>query len=316
MKTIKATIISMLILGSLNLSAQTPEQKKQQEEMQKNAKKMMDKMQRQYDSMMNTQEMKEGAVKIKEFQDQLAKEEKAKANQKKSSTTSEDYSKKYLISKGTGTRFENWTYGEAELVLVGMARSSNSPGYTIKIGTISADGNFNFKFPENPNTFMTVGDARWINCSPGIRTNDQKWTNPGAGYLGPTMRIIKNGENLGTIRWASDNALIEGWTTTSDYHDIPGHRMELVYVNAPSKSETVCKIERRYGNGKDFDLYKNINVEFKKGWNLVKTTFEGERIFIDWGEGENNKHNYVKDEKISAQQDLSADTRWLFYPGY
>lgn len=315
MKTIKATIISLLILGSLNLSAQTPEQQKQAEEMQKNAKKMMEKMQRQYDSMMNTQEMKEGEVKIKEFQDQLAKEQKAKANQKKSPTTSEDYSKKYLISNGTKTKFENWTYGEAEMVLVGMARSRHSSGNTIKIGTIRADGNFNFELPEDPNTFGTVGGARWINCSPGIKT-DQKWTNPAAGYLNPTMQIVKNGEYLGLITWATAIAVIEGWTTISDYHGIPGHRMDLVYVSAPSKSEAVCKIERRYGNGKDFDLYKNINVEFKKGWNLVKTTFEGERIFIDWGEGEHNKHNYFKDENITAVQDLSQDTRWLFYPVY
>ncbi|WP_297690795.1 hypothetical protein [uncultured Eudoraea sp.] len=259
--------------------------------------------------------MKEGAVKIKEFQDQLAKEQKAKANQKKSPTTSEDYSKKYLISKGTGTKFENWTYGEAEVVLVGMTRYPNSPGYTKKIGVVESNGRFTFDLPEKASTHKTtVADARWVNCMTGTTTN-QKWTNPSAGYLRPDIRIMKNGEELGNVWLSSSNDIIDGWTTANDYYGIPGHRMQLVYVSAPSNTEAVCTIERGRSSGKDFDLYKKINVQFKKGWNLVKTTFEGERIPINWGGG-SGIQSYYKDEKITAVQDLSSDTKWLFYPNW
>ena len=321
-------LIHLIILGILlclyiPIMAQTPEQKKQTEELQKQAEQMMKDMekkqaeaQRQYDSIMNTPEMKEAAAKNKKFAEQVAKDKKDKENQKKTSKTSVDSSKKFLISKGTGTKFENWTYGEAEVVLIGLTRYPNSPGFSKTIGVVKSNGSFTFDLPENASTHKTtVTDARWVNCRTGTKTN-QKWSNPAAGYLRPAIRIMKNGEELGKVFLASSNALIDGWTTASIYHDVPGHRMALVYVSAPSNTEAVCKNENRYGEGRDFDLYTKVDIQFKKGWNLVKTTFEGERIFVDWGEGDNNKHNYFKDEKITAVQDLSADTKWLFYPSY
>lgn len=317
-KLLHILTICILVCLAIPVRAQTPEQKKQAEEMQKNAEKMMEEAQRKYDSIKNTQQMKDAAAQNKRFAEQVAKEKKAKAKENKASANSDDSSKKFLISKGTGTKFENWTYGEAEVVLVGLSRYSNSqdPGNTKIIGVVKSDGSFTFDLPEKASTHKTtVADARWVNCLSGTTTN-QKWTNPSAGMLNPSVRIMKNGEELGNIRWASSNAVIDGWSTASDYHDIPGHRMDLVYVSAPSNTEAVCKIERGRSSGKDFDLYKKINVQFKKGWNLVKTTFEGERIFVDWGEGENNKHNYFKDEKITAVQDLSSDTKWLFYPNW
>ena len=308
MKTIKATIISLLILGSLNLSAQTPAQK---EEMQK----AMENAQREYDSIMNTPEMKEAIEKNKKFAEQLAKENKAKANQKRSPTTSKDTAKKYCISKGSGTEFENGTYGDAVVVLVGMARYTSSPGFSKSIGVVKSDGSFTFDLPEKASTHKTtVADARWVNCMTGTTTN-QKWTNPSAGYLSPDIRIMKNGEELGNVWLSSSNDIIDGWTTANDYYGIPGHRMQLVYVSAPSNTEAVCTIERGRSSGKDFDLYKKINVQFKKGWNLVKTTFEGERIPINWGGG-SGIQSYYKDEKITAVQDLSSDTKWLFYPNW
>ncbi|NND15839.1 MAG: hypothetical protein HKN89_05900 [Eudoraea sp.] len=310
MKMIKTLSLTLLLVCSANLFAQTPAQKA---EMQK----AMEKAQREYDSIMNTPAMKEAEAKNKKFAEQLAKEKKAKATEKKTSITSEDTSKKILTSKGTGTKFENWTYGEAEVVLFGLGRYRNSVGATKTIGLVKSDGSFTFDLPEKVNTHAgTVAGGRWINCTPGIESSNQKWSNPGAGMIDPSVRIMKNGEELGIIWWASSNVVIDGWSTASDYHDIPGHRMDLVYVSAPSNTEAVCKIERGRSSGKDFDLYKKINVQFKKGWNLVKTTYEGERVFVDWGGGENNKHNYYKDEKITAVQDLSSDTKWFFYPAY
>ena len=322
MKMIKTLCLTLLLVCSGILMAQTPEQQKEAEEMKKNAEKMMKDMekqqaraQRQYDSIMNTPEMKEAAAKNKKFAEQLAKEQKAKEQQKKPSATSIDSSKKFLISKGTGTKFENWTYGEAEVVLVGMARYSSSPGFSKSIGVVKSDGSFTFDLPEKASTNKTtVADARWVNCMTGTTTN-QKWTNPAAGYLNPDIRIMKNGEELGKVWLSSSNDIIDGWTTANDYYGIPGHRMQLVYVSAPSNTEAVCTIERGRSSGKDFDLYKKINVQFKKGWNLVKTTFEGERIPINWGGG-SGIQSYYKDEKITAQQDLSPDTKWIFYPGY
>ncbi|MBT8236440.1 MAG: OmpH family outer membrane protein, partial [Bacteroidia bacterium] len=240
MKMIKTLCLTLLLVCSANLIAQTPEQKKQQEEMQKNAKKMMEKMQREYDSIMNTPEMKEAAAKNKKFAEQLAKEQKAKEQQKKPSATSNDSSKKFLISKGTGTKFENWTYGEAEVVLVGMARYSSSPGFSKSVGVVKSDGSFTFDLPEKASTHKTtVSDARWVNCMTGTTTN-QKWTNPAAGYLSPDIRIMKNGEELGNVWLSSSNDIIDGWTTANDYYGIPGHRMQLVYVSAPSNTDAVC----------------------------------------------------------------------------
>ena len=100
---------------------------------------------------------------------------------------------------------------------------------------------------------------------------------------------------------------------TQKQYDIPGYRLSWYYVSHETSVKGQCVKEDRYGEGKDFDITTVYDVDFKPGWNLLKTAFDGPRITIDWGEGERNKHSYYKEKKITVAPSLPSSAKWIFH---
>ena len=162
----KTTIYFALIFLTLSIACkgQTPEQQKMIDDMEKKGMEA----QRQYDSIMNTAQVK------KIMQETEAMEAQAKLDRDKRNSGKEKNSQKpnnpksdlggYIITGGDAKKFVNWPYGESSIFIICLTSRSTDPGNSKKIGTINADGSFDIQFPEKIATRGKISDSRFIGC--------------------------------------------------------------------------------------------------------------------------------------------------------
>ncbi len=71
----------------------------------------------------------------------------------------------YIISKSNTKKFDNWSYGEADIMMGGFTNRQTDPGYNKKIGTVKADGSFNLQLPAKVVTGKNgIVNNRWLSC--------------------------------------------------------------------------------------------------------------------------------------------------------
>ncbi len=307
-------LVMALVLVALSCKGQSPEQQKMMEDMEK---KGMD-AQRQYDSVMNSPQVKmilqqadamEAQAKIDRDKRTAEKQEKIS----KPTNPKKDF-EEYIISKSNAKKFDNWTHGEADIVMFGFASRSTDPGYRKKIGTVKADGSFDIQLPAKVVTQpKSIKGNRWLSCGYFGDKGKIDYSNPNTGVRPGHVGIEINDQLIGHLLMGSSLELIGGWNPLQGhYHDIPGYQLSWYYVSHETSVKGQCVKEERYGEGKDFDITTVYDVDFKPGWNLLKTAFDGPRITIDWGEGEHNKHSYYKEKKITVVNDITDDAKWVF----
>ncbi|NNK18424.1 MAG: hypothetical protein HKP49_04675 [Maribacter sp.] len=318
-------VAMLFLIFSVGCKGQTPEQKKQIEEMQKNAEKMQQDMekkgmeaQRQYDSIMNTPQVKKimQQTEAMEAQAKIDRDKRAAEKQEKvqkPNIPKKDYDE-YLVSKGNTKKFDNWAYGEADIMMGGFATRITDPGYYKKIGTVKADGSFNLQLPAIVDIKKNgIANSRWLSCGYFGDKGKIEYSNTNTGVKVGYIQIKKNENLVGLLSIASSVELIEGWNPIQGhYHDIPGYRLEWFYVTGETSVKGQCVKENRYGEGKDFDITTVFDMQLKPGWNLLKREYDGPRIFVDWGEGEHNKHSYYKEEKITVAPSMLSNAKWIF----
>lgn len=311
-------ILAALVLVALSCKGQTPEQKKMMKDMMEDMEKKGMEAQRQYDSIMNTPEMKKIAEQNKAFEAQ-AKIDRDKRAAEKQVNSQKSVSPKndledYLISKNNTKKFDNWSYGEADIMMGGFANRQTDPGYNKKIGTVKADGSFSLQLPAKVVTGKNgIVNNRWLSCGYFGDKGKIEYSNTSTGVKVGYIHIKINDKLIGRLTMASSVELIDGWNPLQyHYHDIPGYRLEWFYSSGETSANGRCVKENRYGEGKDFDITTVYDAQLKPGWNLVKREFDGPRIFVDWGDGENNKHSYYKEEKITVVNDIPNDAKWVF----
>ncbi len=304
-------LATIFLVCSMACKGQTPEQQKMMEDMEKKGMEA----QRQYDSVMNSPQVKK-IMEQTEAMEAQAKIDRDKRNAEKQEKISKptipkkDY-EGYIISKSNAKKFDNWSYGEADIIMAGFTSRSTDPGYKKKIGSVNTDGSFEIKLPEKVSTRGTISEYRSIGLGYFWDKGDTDYVNPGTGLFSALISIKQNDVNLGSLFIASAIELLDEWTRASDYHGIPGYRLEWYYSQGEASATANHTIERR--QGKDYDIARVLNVHFKPGWNLVKISFDGPRITIDWGEGEHNKHSYYKEEKVTVVPSLPDNAKWLFH---
>ncbi|MBT8308249.1 MAG: hypothetical protein KJN85_15025 [Maribacter sp.] len=306
-----ATILTLL---GMACKGRAPEEQKMMEDMGKEAMEA----QRQYDSVMKSPQVKKIMQQTEAMEAQTKIDwnkrnaEKQKKNQKPN-IPKKNY-EAYVISKSNTKKFDNWSYGEADITMGGFASRQTDPGYNKKIGTIKVDGSFEIKLPEKVSPRSTIKENRWLGCGYFGDKGKIDYSNSNTGVKENRYIHIKiNDQLIGLLFMASAIEVIDGWNPLQHhYHDIPGYRLEWFYVGGETSAKGRCVKENRYGEGKDFDITTVFDMQLKPGWNLVKREFDGPRINIDWGEGEHNKHSYYKEEKITAVTLLPADAKWVF----
>ncbi len=304
-------VAMLILLCSLGCKGQTPEQEKMMEDMQKNG---LD-AERQLDSVMNSAQMKKimQQAEAMEAQGNIDREKRNIEKREKTlnPNNSKDQLEGYIISRNKEGKLDGWMYGDAKIVMVTMGPSSSAIKHDL--GTISSEGGFDIQLPDKVATGNAIKENRFLGCGYFGGKGTVNYSNSNAGVMRASIEIEKNNKPIGSLHMASAIELIDQWNPLQHaYHDIPGYRLEWFYANGETSAIGQCVKENRYGDGKDFDLTKVYDVQLKQGWNLVKTTYNGERILIDWGEGKQNKHSYYKEEKFTAVNALPEDSRWVF----
>lgn len=307
-------LAAIFLIFSVGCKGQTPEQQKMMEDMEKKGMEA----QRQLDSVMNSSHVK------KIIQQADAMEAQAKIDKDKRTAEKQEKNQKpnipkknydeYVVSKSNTKKFDNWSYGEADIMMGGFASRPTDPGYNKKIGTVKADGSFNIQLPANVVTEKNgIIHHRWLSCGSYGGKGKIEYSNTSTGVKEGYIHIKSNDQLIGRLSMASSVELVDGWNPMQyHYHDIPGYRLSWYYLSNESSVKGQCVKEERYGAGKDFDITTVYDADFKTGWNLVKTLYDGERIFIDWGEGEHNKHSYYKEKKISVAPSMPNSAKWIF----
>lgn len=304
----KIYVVSLFLLFGLGCKGQTSEQEKMKEDMQK---KGLD-AQQQLDSVMNSAQVKKimQQTEAMEAQSYLDREKRNKEKTQKSDNSKDQFDG-YIISRNKAGKLDGWNYGEAKIVMLTMGPSSSAIKHDL--GTISSEGGFDIQLPENVETGNTIKENRFLGCGYFGGKGTINYSNSNVGVMGASLQIEKNNTPIGSLHMASAIELVDKWNPLQHaYHDIPGYRLEWYYSNGETSAIGQCIKENRYGAGKDFDLTKVYDVQLKKGWNLVKTAYNGERILIDWGEGKQNKHSYYKEEKFTVINALPEDSKWVF----
>ncbi|MGB5499874.1 MAG: hypothetical protein WBM77_13175 [Maribacter sp.] len=306
-------LATIFLVFSMACKGQTPEQQKMIEDMEKKGLEA----QRQYDSVMNSAQVKK-IMQQAETMEAQAKIDKDKRTAEKQEKNQQPNNPKkdfegYIISKSNTKKFDNWSYGEADIMMGGFASRSTDPGYNKKIGTVKSDGSFDMQLPAKVTTRPGIKEDRWLGCGYFGGKGNIDYSNSNTGVMNGYISIEINGQLIGRLSMASSVELVDGWNPMQHhYHDIPGYRLSWYYISNESSVKGQCVKEERYGAGKDFDITTVYDADFKTGWNLVKTLYDGKRIFIDWGEGEHNKHSYYKEKKITVVNAIPDDAKWVF----
>lgn len=307
-------LVTAFLLVALSCKGQSPEQQKMMEDMEKKGLEA----QRQYDSVMNSPQVKKimQQTEAMEAQAKLDRDKRAaerKENSEKSVSPKNDL-EDYIISSGNAKKFENWSHGEADIFMGGFAPRQTDPGYNKKIGTVKADGSFTLELPTKVAVSGTIKGNRWLSCGYFGDKGKIDYSNINNGVKVGYIHIETNDQLIGRLYIASAIELIDGWNPLQyHYHNIPGYRLEWFYANGEISAKGSCVKENRYGEGKDFDITTVYDAQFKRGWNLVKREYNGPRINIDWGDGQHNKHSYYKEEKITVVNEFPGDAKWVFY---
>jgi hypothetical protein len=306
MKTKNYITAFLLILGIFCAESQTTEQQK-----------MIEKAKRMQDSMMNLPQFKAMMQQIEELnskQKTEAKKQKStenKTTQKK--TTRDDWFWKndmYITTVSKNNKLPNWEGGAAEISLL----HRNSETNYLKVGTIQADGSITFNFPKDveaskktPAFYNPIQDLRdWSSF---------KFSNTDVGFISRTgLTILRNGQVLGALTIGNSvkvthNLIDIGSLDSGD----EGYLLYWAYADdnfsLNANEDWQGKIQRNGSYPLDVKTNVNYNLNFKKGWNLVKIEVIGnyklkhERGYeVTWFK--NHKHTIVAT--------MPSDARYYF----
>lgn len=254
-------------------------------------KEEMEKIKKMQDSMMNLPQMKallESSPEMKEaLMKQIMANQKGKQSQKKKdipkstavNTSNNDswYWKNTIAS--INNKFENWSGGEADITMGYKGTALN----TFKIGTIKANGSIIMNLPESviTKTSLTkqLGPQGLFYDIYG--NAPVSFSNKEAGFItNPSLLIMRNGKHIGNLTIGNSVKVTKNLTTQSgvDSGD-EGYMLYWAYANENcgiSLNQNWEGNVRKDGtNTINVKTQVNYELNFKPGWNLVKTEVFG-----------------------------------------
>jgi hypothetical protein len=305
-------IVFLFMFIGLTSCGQTPEEQK-----------MIDEIKRKQDSMMNTPEMKEMKKNMKEqeklYEAEKYKNKKEDKSDKKNNAANDWYWKNTIASEND--RLNGWENGEADIMMVYRMNAGQQKLKTLKIGTINNDGDILVDLPENVQTQSELEERQNILF---YDIQDQKslnYTNGKAGiFANASLFVMKGEQQIGTLTLGnSERVTLNLVNQSALYSGDEGYLLYWAYVTedcAIVANEDWSGDVRRDGTN-TINVSTNVSykLNFKKGWNLVKTEVIGnyplkhERgIEMSWFK--NHKHSIISSEP--------TDSRYYFrtYPNY
>ncbi len=300
MKQLKTVWVFLFLMFSGVLMAQlTPEQKKQMEDAQKKAAEAQKKV----EEMMNNPEMKKMMEQLKKqdslYEAERKKKQKAQKNKhaKKDNKAASDYYWHNTIESSTQGKFNGWSFGDAALKLGLFDRSKRAYAY-IKIGNISSNGQVTILLPAiNLTALPSFEVTKGFSEGDDLFHNYNKtlsYSNSSVKYLASrfNLRVMQGEKDLGSLSVA--NSVITRGNLDAPCCSNKAGDGYIAYWVYMSEANTI--------KGKDNPRNQavDVNLDFKKGWNIVLTRVEG------------NKANSWMNKFHTATTVMPADAKYYF----
>ena len=212
-------------------------------------------------------------------------------------------------------RFENWEQGVVDLVMTYRYKHNATSPETIKVGSIESDGTIKVHLPETIQTETKVS-----NISNLVFYDIQDMTtlrshNPETGYFGKTtMQVVKNGAVIGNLTLGNSVRVTYNLTNQSTLTmGDEGYLVSWVYVDGAASTkgteETKNTVRREGTNTIEAENKVVYNLDYKPGWNLVKTEVIG-KYELEHERGLNA--SWFKEHKHTVIPELPRDANYFF----
>lgn len=246
----------------------------------------------------------------------IKKTKKMKAKMLKYSVISMTLSILFLISckaqSGIATdappHIENYTYGELTLKVIPFGL-----GKEISVGRIKADGNIMFNWPtintdsiENSDAFMVKIKSALLGMSycrdDKIEENTEDCKVVDSEYI----YLFKDNKRVGVLFPATDKAFMDNEPANIYSNLIQGSSLSWFYSNTDGNFKGNCSEELKWEGKYNFEEQKIIDVQLKKGWNMVEYTLAEIEEFED----ENGKGNLQKKIIQKTVNKIPENIKW------
>lgn len=302
MKTLKKIILLLILIMGFSSYAQTPEQQK-----------MIEKAERMRDSIMNTPEIKA----IMKQAGEMEKNNKTSQKVKPISTstkTKDKYWQNTLASKNNN-KLEYWKNGTADLVFSYSYDSRKDQLNYVKVGVIKSDGTIELHPTSEVPVLQPLRNFKNSNAFYDIHNPDSYHYNNGdAGFkLNSYFLVYQNDQKIGTLTIGNSVKVTRNLLIPGDlYFGDEGYILSWVYVDKPCAVNANENWKGDLSNtGTPLIVETNVvyNLNFKTGWNLVKTEVIGTHHFPDAPEEDRSR---FKKHEHSIIATIPQDATYFF----
>lgn len=220
---------------------------------------------------------------------------------------STDHLAGYLISSSSKQYFDDWSLGDAELVLTTQPyKRTNSQA--ISIGKIKADGSFDFDLPAGMVADRSID--RMFKC---IYIEMDK--RPETSYLAPQSKLIsawltvvKEGRQMGVLSLGTSKQQVYNYSPAGQYAGNKGYVLHYWFAEQATSAKTTCQREIEVFDGRKdrkIEIEDIYELEFGKGWNWIKTEIvENQKV---------GSKLFYKTKKYTVTKKLPEEVRWVFF---
>ena len=213
----------------------------------------------------------------------------------------------------------DWTYGSAE-VYTGLMTPMN-------VGSINDAGSFEIllkpdylaeiqKQMEEENSdpdrkwsssMMTIAES--FNCySDGVSFENGDQPLSSLSTMGFFMLAsMEKQQRFGDMMPASSQEFVAAFRNLGSYTFKEGYSLDWYYVDEAAGVKGSCTVNSGTLSGEMYDRTVHYDLDFKKGWNLVK--YEVAKIFTD-----KDGKTYIENDHYTTISELPSDLKFVFIP--
>lgn len=233
---------------------------------------------------------------------------------KKLSNTQEDWYWKNTL-KSTNNKFENWNESEVTLVMVHKLKQGETTPKTTSVGSINSQGIITINLPKKTDTDTALDNLGYFVFYDIQDLGNIEYNNGKTGYFSTTsLNVMQNGNSIGKLTLGNSVRVTYNLTNQSTLTmGDEGYILSWTYVDeASSLKGTETRIARLYRDGTN--TFKDqtevvYNLNFKPGWNFVKTEVIGK---YDLQHERGLNASWFKKHKHEVVLDIPNDAVYFF----
>jgi len=264
---------------------------------------------------MNTPEMKAMMQQANQMDKESKKKSKTTTSPIPEITKSEDTYWKNTWASDKDNKLKNWNKGTADLVFNYAYDSRNNDVNYIKVGVIKADGSIELNPKSDVPILQPLHNFKNSNNFFDIHNADSyQYTNETAGFkLNSYILVYQNEQQIGTLTLGNSVKVTRNLLTPGDvYYGDEGYIVSWVYV------DEACAINAKEhwtgdlsNTGTPLIVETNVvyALNFKLGWNLVKTEVMGTYEFEDVPEEDRSRYKKHEHTLITS---IPNDATYFF----